>query len=474
MDSGIALVAALIENGVSGLRKVQSRGIKAEDLTEHGRVGFEIVQQHFKDYGLVPSAATVSELTGQDFETPLESLDFFIDEVIKNKLFTMIRAGIDDIAPKMRQHDPAAALTLLEQLASKARAELDASRDEVVGLGRQSLAVKEIYDRIKHGERGIPLPWPTMMEHTLGLWPGEVMLFVARPGSGKTFTLIICALFAAAAGKKVLFLTTEMDKTAIARRMLSVRMKLPFQAFRGGRLTYFEERGFEAEVQRLGDVDDTNIRLAGGDFKFSLDHLETVVSQEKPDLLVIDGIYLLETPGQSRNERAAAAMDGVKRLANRSKIPIISSTQFNRINKKDDDSTATLDNIGMTDTAGMNFDLIYGVFQSQDMYKDRQLLFVHMKGRDVPPLNVGINWDIERGNFVELPPEETIKISASSVETGPVTKTKKTKEAADREKKVKKNSADGGEKSIPPPPDLELPRQVGGKPATMEEEDVPY
>lgn len=45
--------------------------------------------------------------------------------------------------------------------------------------------VEQMYERTKRGEVGVPFPWETMTAMTLGLWPGTLTFFVARPGVGK-------------------------------------------------------------------------------------------------------------------------------------------------------------------------------------------------------------------------------------------------------------------------------------------------
>lgn len=60
-------------------------------------------------------------------------------------------------------------------------------RDEaqVHTLADVMVDVEEQYERTKRGEFGVPFPWQTMTNMTLGLWPGTLTFFVARPGCGK-------------------------------------------------------------------------------------------------------------------------------------------------------------------------------------------------------------------------------------------------------------------------------------------------
>ncbi len=71
---------------------------------------------------------------------------------------------------------------------------VEASKDTGGGQMPHSLlalgdAVLEGYKKIKDGFSGIPLPWESLNNMTMGMWAGTVTMFVARPGVGKCLRL---------------------------------------------------------------------------------------------------------------------------------------------------------------------------------------------------------------------------------------------------------------------------------------------
>jgi len=127
------------------------------------------------------------------------------------------------------------------------------------------------------------------------------------------------------------------------------------------------------------------------------------VMDEKPDLVLVDGAYLLKVPGITRTERASNVFDELKRLAKRSKAAVVATMQFNREVKVNQAKTVQADSIAMTDVAGWNADLIFGLIQTEEMKKNRRMAFKPLKVREGESEEIECNWDFERMDFSEIP-----------------------------------------------------------------------
>jgi hypothetical protein len=57
----------------------------------------------------------------------------------------------------------------------------------------------------------------------------------------------------------------------------------------------------------------------------------------------------------------------------------------------------------MTDVAGWNADLIFGLIQTEEMKKNKRLAFKPLKVREGESEEIECNWDFTTMNFSELP-----------------------------------------------------------------------
>lgn len=218
-----------------------------------------------------------------------------------------------------------------------------------------------------------------------------------------TWVEILIAREAWSAGKRVLFVTTEMASMRIAARLLSAHLKLPYGEFSSGKLGEFSEGKLKDAVKDL--MEDTRFVTVGG-FDFKTSTLAFAVEEAEPDIVLVDGAYLLKAEGGSRTERAAAVFDELKRMAKSAKVPFVVTTQFNRDAKSNVASSARAENIGLTDVAGWNADLIYGMVQTDDMKADKRMMFKPLKIREGVGKDIECHWNFETMDFSEIPSDE--------------------------------------------------------------------
>lgn len=217
-------------------------------------------------------------------------------------------------------------------------------------------------------------------------------------------------------GKRVLFATTEMSKVKIAQRIVSVDLHMPYDDLRKGRLDAFVEKRFFEGLDAL--VVDDSLGLVGGDFDFRPGPFLAAVEQFNPDLVILDGAYLLRVEGATRTERAANAFDELKRQANQTGIPHMVTMQFNRTVKGNKSSNMDSGNIALTDVAGWNADLIYGIFQTDDMKRDKKAGLKPLKVREGVGIDdIEIRWDFDCMDFSEIPKSGS-KDSADAFDSG--------------------------------------------------------
>lgn len=405
MDLDKAFVAALLTEGTAGLIKVGHQGILRQHLQGEGLRAFERVIEHHQKYSELPTSDVIAGSMGIVLEDPKNGLDFFIDEVLNRKLSQDLSVGIEESVELLEKHNPRGSLARVEKMMMDLRKERLAS-SMVVSLPALGPKTVEFYKKIKAGERGVLLPWPSMNEATMGLWPEDLMLLVSRTGIGKTWATVISArhCWVQDNSKRVLLVTTEIAKETVSHRFVALHNRLAYKELRSGRLDAFAEDRMVRGVEAIKEAE--GLYIVGGDFDFRVETLAAAIEEVHPDVVILDGAYLLKGEGNTRTERAANTFNELKRLNKRTRVPMLTTTQFNRDVKSTTDKkskTVKLENISMTDVAGWNADLVYGMIQSDDMKLDKKMGWKGLKVREGNTDEFESVWDLDAMNFEEIP-----------------------------------------------------------------------
>jgi replicative DNA helicase len=398
VDLDKAFVAVVLREGATGWRKAVEKGIVPALLSGDGLLAYEYAIDYHKTYGDFPTTDIVQARLSIDLGAANGSVEYFSDEIRNRKMHGDIQSGVSKVIAALRQ-DPKTAMIELEKVLSGLRKErLGTSR--VRPLSSLADEVWAYYQRVKAGETGILTPWPSMNDPTLGFWPEDLIVVMARQGVGKTWFAIIIALYAWSKHKRVLVATTEIAQVSLGIRFLTLYNKVAYSEFRRGRLSIFAEEKYQKGIEDLKQLED--LWVMGGDFDMRPESLEAAIEETSPDLVIVDGAYLLSTEGNSRTEKAAEVFNELKRIANRSKASVLATTQLNRSAKTESPNSIRLENAGLTDVVGWNADIAIGLAQTEDMRSDKQMLVKFLKLREGFGKDFTVQWDLDLMSFIEL------------------------------------------------------------------------
>lgn len=184
-------------------------------------------------------------------------------------------------------------------------------------------------DRIMTGIRGLD-------KRTGGLAGSKLVVIGARPSVGKSiFAMSIC-MNAAKAGKRVLYVSLEMEADEIMEREFAAASLVPLTEITSNEI---QEESWMKLAQSIGYLASQQI--------FYCTEADTVEDIRKAafflfenggiDLICVDYIQLMEATyarKQNRQEQVAEISRGLKKLAQEMKIPIIALSQLNRSSEK--------------------------------------------------------------------------------------------------------------------------------------------
>lgn len=285
--------------------------------------------------------------------------------------------------------------------------------------------VEQMYERTKRGETGVPFPWPTMTEMTLGLWPGTLTFFVARPGVGKSWTAVIIAWNAWMQGNKVLIVSPEMSRVELGERVVAKHGGISYGDLVGATLGMYEEQRLYEAFKALKTTEAAeNFRIIDDEDRLEPGYIEDAIDDLKPDVVLVDSVYMMKVadggvksgPGSrgDRQERMVATVSWLRRTAKRTGIPVVGVSQLARsggkLKKKTKEkvkrgeSTGGLEEtLAMTDTILWDVHNLFALYQDDDMKLHNQMMYVPLKVRRRAKIaGVVASWDMTTMKFEEI------------------------------------------------------------------------
>ena len=404
LETGLLFEATQSADLVERLRMY---AVTEKDFDDPGsRRAYRFIASHYEEHATVPEVKAVTDICRVGLEPQGVDSRYLLEEFVKRKLFREVSQGIEGFSDHLRKNDPAAALTAIEKFAGEAHAVAAASPVSLFSLGDQ---VQEDYERVKAGYTGIPLPWESLNQITMGLWPGTVTYFVARPGVGKTQVAMLIARESWRSGKKVLIVSPEMSKEAIAERFFIAQAEVSGTNVLRGTLSDFEHTKLKDTINGLRDRD--GVWIVDAEHKLDGGGIDQYIRAVKPDLVCIDSIYDLSFPG-NKSDRTMAAVDWMRHSSKKHDVPFVGFHQVNRdVGRKGRDGVEYADAgaaIALTDQLLWDAHAIFILEQDRDMLEDKRLRFhVGKKRRGVwDGRPIDCHWDFDRMCFDEIKGEE--------------------------------------------------------------------
>lgn len=422
MDIDRGLIAAVLREGYPALSKV---GLTLPMIEGEGRPAFEFLEKYWREHAKLPDAEVIRDQVGVvTTGTPKEPVAFWSAEIKKRYLYNALQVTLAKILDPMEKANSHEALVEYR----KGFFELETLFKESAGVESVFSDIETImdeHDRAKLGIIGIPSPYPTLNEATQGWQPEEMIVIAGRPGLGKTNLMIIMAVHAWLHGHKILFISTEMSRQAIRRRFAAFVCKIPYGKLRRGKLTGLEEDALRKKLKEIEN--DPRLLMLGSDMRPTLEAVEAQCLVHKPDMLCIDGYYLMKSEAvnnaKNKADRISENLDLTKGMLKRLKIPGMLTTQMNRPPQNQRSTSGggkpDLDRLAFSDNMGMIADYVFFLERGEKLRQEKLIKMIPVKMREADFVDdLYLNWDFDNHNFTEsdkkdIEEEEKKKKSAS-------------------------------------------------------------
>lgn len=426
MSEGINLLSAICRHGSSQeFRELQEDLFVDDDEYQL----YQYIGTYYRRYGRFPSVGTIEENIAIDIPETDEPLQYYKDQVHDRRRYNVFREQFLDLrtAANPASLDLDAARQVAENMVRGLRG--TSAQYSLLSTGDLVEEVLAEYERNHQspGFSGVTTGWGGLDEQSGGYQNGDLIVWVARPGMGKTWLLIHQAHAAWMDGRSALFVSMEMTLPQVGRRFVAYHQGIDPDYLRKGQLGTYGERHFRNNMGAL--VADTSLNwYAGGMSKRAAD-VDMLIQELSPDIVYVDGIYLMQPANvnsrMGRYERAAYMVDELKTIAYQRNRPVVVTTQFGREAGKGG-KHGSMENIGYTDAFSTHASMIFGIKNGKrvvvpeltgfteesedesvvlrperDTYPYREIEI--MKGREGEQGSFGCHYSFGPTNFQEAP-----------------------------------------------------------------------
>ena len=252
---------------------------------------------------------------------------------------------------------------------------------------------------------GIRTPFPSINKTGVGWMKGELASIFARPTVGKSWLCVEVACQAVLDGHKTLLISTEMPEEAMSLRadvVLSNNMGYSFshRALRTG--LPIDEAKYKEFLQKLGGRPFLICDHIDGQIGISLESIAGLVRKYNPELVVIDGVYLVTgaAKGKAIWEQNHSLFYGLKGLATTTNTPFVVSTQATR-DASDLYSPPRADQVAFGDAMIRASDIALALFKVESNEQQRMIQFQKYREGELPSDVLTLTWDVDKGNIEE-------------------------------------------------------------------------
>ena len=344
---------------------------------------FRFIRDHYYNehtYGSVPSWQLLEQrFYGFPWVYSYDTLPTLCQEIRRHKMRVDLQNMADEVM-QLADHDPLAAMAVLRQTATTMSTQHEITNDMLLSNAYEQLQTEYNLIANAQGVTGIPYPWDILNEDTQGMHPGQFIVIYGRPKSMKTWVALVIAVFAYLKGMRVLVWSLEMNEMQMLRRIAAILANVDYDGFKKATL---DPATMQRVWQILMCVRDEEMKKINGHTGHTsslmvtqprgeasgMGALQAKMAEFNPDLVVVDGMYLMRDDRQkvrSIDWKAVAHISqDLKQTARIHQIPIIGITQANRGADKDP-KKADLAELAYADAIAQDCDLCLRVHKQKD------------------------------------------------------------------------------------------------------------
>lgn len=315
--------------------EILTKGISTEDFVIYTEV-FEFVKNYYFKYNSIPAKSVVtSTFPGFSFVEDVDKTEikFLCDELSKANVKRKAISIINDTEELLMIDTYGAIDSLVTRLSSIKRIDtFSRSFADNDSLKRYKKII-ENKERIAKGITvGIKTGISLFDDKYLGWQPGNLIGIVGRLGIGKSWIAEYLGCQAYNSGKRVLYLSPEMSTIEVELRWDTIMGTLNGHTFLNDKLQTGEVdlKEYKKWLEEISTRKDWLTLSSLGGKSFTISNITGLINEFSPDLVVVDGIALLDDVSKETWQKVMNISYGLKSIAQNHNLVIVVTAQANR------------------------------------------------------------------------------------------------------------------------------------------------
>lgn len=401
MDLEKSLLSSFTE--LKSLQRGWDLGLREEvfvDPVNRGIYRFMIEYWHGSSMTKVPTEAVLKN----EFPTftPVgveETVDWLIEKIQNRYITNQIKDVMMSISSTVVDEP----LDSLKELQNKS---WEIAQHTSPRRGRSDMSTNLEERRLRYSERaqyreavrGAPFGFNLLDEHTYGLLPGELGVFIAYAGTGKSWLLGNAFVSMRRAGWKPCLFTLELSVEDFEDRIDAIVSGLPYTAIQRGQLDVGQTDTLlrsQDEFSRLGSAFVEKPPRG----ERTVPHLVNRARQLGADVVLIDQLSFMETRRfhQARNEGIEEIVFDLKAEISEkedSMLPVLLAVQFNRESQSVGKGRGSLHHIALSSSIEQTIDVGFALSQTPEHRANRSMVIDALKLRRGDIGSWLLEWDL--------------------------------------------------------------------------------
>lgn len=386
------------------LASVTDAGVNDRFFQDHAhREAFRFLIQHHREYSSVPTEETFKREFDPTYRLSKaeDALAYYVDTIRKDYSMFLLERGLMDAVDAFEDEDYLTAEILMAKCLKEMHAEVAATRTvDFTETGADRLERYKEYAKSRGALKGISSGFSSIDNATGGFQKKQLITFVGPPKAGKTTITLLATMAAHKAWYRPLFIGFEMSNQEQEERHDAIRAHISHKALRDGRLSKEDYEAIDKMMRRMESMppmyfsEDSNSAS-------TLTGIATLAEKYKPDILYIDGVYMMEDEeGEPKGSPRALTniTRGFKRMAQNLDIPIVITTQVLEW-KMDRKRGVTSSSIGYSSSFAQDSDAIIAVEKTDEPDINKIKVVI---ARNAPGMETMVKWDWTTGEFEEM------------------------------------------------------------------------
>lgn len=248
------------------------------------------------------------------------------------------------------------------------------------------------------GLLGYTTGFPTLDNITCGLQKKQLVVVVAEPKVGKSTLAVKMGIAANDAGANVMLQTIEMSADEMTKRYDAMRAGVSFNRLRTGTLKAAEKMEYRKMLAKTALPN----KFVVTESVINLAQIAAKIEETKPDIVIVDGVYLLQTPPEFpplSSQALTFLSRSFKQLAKTTDTVIILTTQA--LHQKLQGGKLSPHSIGYTSSFLQDADIVIGLQENDSKDEDMRILSI-LASRSTGLIDTNLDWDWDTGTFEEM------------------------------------------------------------------------